>query len=160
MLRFLILLNLFTRITSFYSLASVSTKNLSTNKVILNRSSNVVLLHQSEPTKDEASLDAAEEEANELQQQKKSVEVEEKKPYPLDIPSPVLLSSSMVLAIASTGSIFELTSGAPQLGFAVTASIALLGFPTFVFLFYAALLKGAAETEEDDKEFRKSDGFY
>ena len=103
MLRFLILLNLFTRITSFYSLASVSTKNLSTNKVILNRSSNVVLLHQSEPKKDEASLDVVEEEANELQQQKKSVEVEEKKPYPLDIPSPVLLSSSMVLAIASTG---------------------------------------------------------
>ena len=66
----------------------------------------------------------------------------------------------ILLVIYNTGSIFELTSGAPKLGFAVTASIALLGFPSFVFLFYAALLKGAAETEEDDKEFRKSDGFY
>lgn len=29
--------------------------------------------------------------------------VEESKPYPIDLPSPLLLSASMVLAIASTG---------------------------------------------------------
>jgi len=88
------------------------------------------------------------------EQQLKSVDVEEdSKAYPIDVPSPLLLASSIILAIASTGSIFELISGTPKLGFGVTAAIALFGFPTFIFLFYAAILKGAAETEEDDKAF-------
>jgi hypothetical protein len=47
-----------------------------------------------------------------------------------------------------------LTSGnAPQFGVPVTATIALLGIPSCLFLFYAAILKGIAETEEDDKAF-------
>ena len=58
------------------------------------------------------------------------------------------------------GSIFDLIAGAPKLGFGITASIALVGFPSFIFLFYAALLKGAAETEEDDKAFRESDKYF
>ncbi|KAL7483164.1 hypothetical protein ACHAW6_008814 [Cyclotella cf. meneghiniana] len=80
-------------------------------------------------------------------------------PYPLDLPSPLLLSASMVLAIASTGSLFELTGGAPTLGFGTTAAIAAIGLPSCLFLFYAAILKGMAETEEDDKQYNKPRGF-
>lgn len=36
---------------------------------------------------------------------------EETKKHPIDLPPPVLLSTSMVLAIASTGSMFELLGG-------------------------------------------------
>ena len=75
--------------------------------------------------------------------------------YPIDLPSPILLASSMVLAISSTGSLFELTGGAPQLGFPITATIAAIGLPASVFLIYAAILKGAAETEEADREFNR-----
>jgi hypothetical protein len=76
--------------------------------------------------------------------------------YPIDLPSPILLALSMILAISSTGSLFELTGGTPPpLGFGVTAAIAAIGLPSSVFLIYAAILKGAAETEEADKEFNK-----
>jgi hypothetical protein len=51
------------------------------------------------------------------------------------------------------GSIFELCGGTPQLGMVGTGAIALLGTPLCIFLFYAAVLKGNAETEEDDKKF-------
>ena len=51
------------------------------------------------------------------------------------------------------GSLFELTGGAPKLGFAATAVLAALGAPLSLFLIYAAILKGAAETEEDDREY-------
>eukprot|EP00804_Cyclotella_cryptica_P025580 CCRYP_002816-RA/>CCRYP_002816-RA protein AED:0.04 eAED:0.04 QI:284/1/1/1/1/1/2/225/181 len=80
-------------------------------------------------------------------------------PYPVDLPSPLLLSASMVLAIASTGSLFELTGGAPTLGFGPTAAIAAIGLPSCLFLFYAAILKGMAETEEDDRQYNKPRGF-
>jgi len=83
------------------------------------------------------------------------VVVEEEKPYPVDLPSPILLALSVVLAISSIGSIFELFGGSPQLGVAGTASVALLGTPLCIFLFYASVLKGNAETEEDDKKFLK-----
>mmetsp|Transcript_42254 Transcript_42254/g.61934 ORF Transcript_42254/g.61934 Transcript_42254/m.61934 type:complete len:184 (+) Transcript_42254:81-632(+) len=76
--------------------------------------------------------------------------------YPVNLPSPILLASSMILAIASIGSIFELTGGTPKLGFAITAVIAGLGLPLCLFLFYAAILKGTAETEEDDAKFSKN----
>ena len=84
---------------------------------------------------------------------------------PLDLPSPILLASSMVLAIASTGSIFELLGGSPQYGFAPTVAIALLGTPLCFFLFYAAIVKGNAETEADDQRFMdnnksSSSGFF
>mmetsp|Transcript_25871 Transcript_25871/g.40596 ORF Transcript_25871/g.40596 Transcript_25871/m.40596 type:complete len:150 (+) Transcript_25871:543-992(+) len=83
------------------------------------------------------------------------VEKEELQAYPIDLPSPILLSTSMVLAISSIGSLFELSGGTPKLGFAVTAVITALGLPISVFLIYAAILKGAAETEEADREFNK-----
>jgi hypothetical protein len=59
----------------------------------------------------------------------------------------------MVLAIASTGSLFELFGENSQLPHAVTAGIAVVGLPLGAYLFYAAILKGTAETEEDDKQF-------
>ncbi|KAL9182579.1 hypothetical protein ACHAXT_013231 [Thalassiosira profunda] len=62
----------------------------------------------------------------------------------------------MVLAIASTGSLFEITGGGPTtLGFGPTAALAAVGLPLSLFLIYAAILKGAAETEEDDREYNK-----
>ncbi|GKY93297.1 hypothetical protein MPSEU_000297200 [Mayamaea pseudoterrestris] len=73
--------------------------------------------------------------------------------YPIDIPSPILLGTSMVLAISGTGSLFELLGGDPKLGFATTAAIAAVGLPACLFLFYAAILKAQAETVEDDKAF-------
>mmetsp|Transcript_23988 Transcript_23988/g.42964 ORF Transcript_23988/g.42964 Transcript_23988/m.42964 type:complete len:182 (+) Transcript_23988:87-632(+) len=73
--------------------------------------------------------------------------------YPIDLPSPVLLSTSMFLAISSIGSIFELTGGHPSLGFVETAAIAAIGLPSSLYLIYAAILKGAAETAEDDAEY-------
>ena len=54
-----------------------------------------------------------------------------------------------------TGSLFELTGGSPQLGFPITATIAAIGLPLSVFLIYAAILKGVAETEEADREFNR-----
>jgi len=82
-----------------------------------------------------------------------AVEEEELQAYPIDLPSPILLATSMVLAISSIGSLFELAGGTPKLGFAVTAAITALGLPISVFLIYAAILKGSAETEEADREF-------
>ncbi|GFH43779.1 hypothetical protein CTEN210_00252 [Chaetoceros tenuissimus] len=74
--------------------------------------------------------------------------------YPLNVPSPILLASSMVLAIISTGSVFELSGGSPVLGFAPTLGITIVGVPTCFFLFYASIKKAQAETEEDDKAYR------
>lgn len=54
------------------------------------------------------------------------------------------------------GSLFELTGGgSPKLGFGPTAALAAIGLPLSIFLIYAAIMKGAAETEEDDKEYNK-----
>jgi hypothetical protein len=33
--------------------------------------------------------------------------------------------------------------------------LAAIGLPMSIFLIYAAIMKGAAETEEDDKEYNK-----
>lgn len=75
---------------------------------------------------------------------------------PLDVPSPILLASSMVLAIASTGSVFDLIGGnTPAIGFIPAAAVAVLGLPTCLFLFYAAVKKGMAETEEDDAKYSR-----
>lgn len=51
------------------------------------------------------------------------------------------------------GSVFELSGGNPQFGMPITAGIAVVGIPLCLFLFYAAILKGIAETEEDDEAF-------
>jgi hypothetical protein len=80
--------------------------------------------------------------------------------YPINLPSPILLAGSMVLAISSTGSIFELSGGHPVLGSTPTVIIALLGVPSCFFLFYASIKKGIAETEEDDKAFQKKNGRF
>ena len=64
----------------------------------------------------------------------------------------------MVLGITGTGSVFELTGGSPNLGFAPTAAIAAVSVPLCFFLFYASVKKAQAETEEDDKEFLKRNG--
>ncbi|GAX12972.1 hypothetical protein FisN_2Hh463 [Fistulifera solaris] len=70
--------------------------------------------------------------------------------YPLDIPSPILLATSMLLAISSVGSLFQMmdSSATP-----VSAAIALIGLPLCLFFFYAAITKAQAETEADDKAF-------
>mmetsp|Transcript_22072 Transcript_22072/g.28564 ORF Transcript_22072/g.28564 Transcript_22072/m.28564 type:complete len:187 (+) Transcript_22072:120-680(+) len=81
---------------------------------------------------------------------KAQLEEQEDAEPPLNVPSPILLSSSMVLAIASIGSVFEIIEGKVT---SVSIGIALIGFPLFLFLFYAALLKGAAETKEDDENY-------
>ena len=90
---------------------------------------------------------------------------ETKTEVPLDVPSPILLAGSMVLAIVSTGSIFELLGGNPQFGTIPTALFAIAGTPLCFFLFYAAILKGNAETEADDQRFKantknSSSGFF
>ena len=54
------------------------------------------------------------------------------------------------------GSLYELTGGgSTKLGFVPTAALAAIGLPMSIFLIYAAIIKGAAETEEDDKEYNK-----
>lgn len=70
--------------------------------------------------------------------------------YPLNLPSPVLLGSSIILAIVSTGSLFECVGGKAN---PTNLVLGLGGFPMFLFLLYAAILKGSAETKEDDEQY-------
>lgn len=86
--------------------------------------------------------------------------VEPETTYPLNVASPILLASSMVLAIISTGSVFELSGGSPVLGFAPTLGITIVGVPTCFFLFYASIKKAQAETEEDDKAYRNENNRF
>lgn len=53
--------------------------------------------------------------------------------------SGVFLGGSCVAAIAAVGSVFELSSGNPQLGSLVTSVILTLSIPLGGFLFYAAV---------------------
>jgi hypothetical protein len=53
--------------------------------------------------------------------------------------SGVFLAGSCVTAIAAVGSIFELSSGDPQLGTLVTGIILALAVPLTGILFYAAV---------------------
>ncbi|PSB14378.1 hypothetical protein C7B61_19200 [filamentous cyanobacterium CCP1] len=53
--------------------------------------------------------------------------------------SGVLLGGSCVAAIAAVGSIFELSSGNPQLGTLATGIILVLTIPLTGILFYAAV---------------------
>ena len=53
----------------------------------------------------------------------------------------------------SSGSIFQLSEGAQNV--ALSLGITVVGIPACFFLFYAAIKKGIAETEEDDAQFRK-----
>ncbi|SKB11357.1 conserved exported hypothetical protein [Planktothrix sp. PCC 11201] len=53
--------------------------------------------------------------------------------------SMVLLLGSCVAAIASVGSVFELSSGDPELGSLTTSVILALSIPLSIFLFFAAV---------------------
>jgi len=53
--------------------------------------------------------------------------------------SGVFLAGSCVAAIAAVGSIFELSSGKPDLGTVATTAILVLTVPLTGFLFYAAV---------------------
>ncbi|MDX2212572.1 MAG: hypothetical protein SFY66_04705 [Oculatellaceae cyanobacterium bins.114] len=53
--------------------------------------------------------------------------------------SGVFLAASCVSAIAAVGSIFELSSGTPQLGAGVTGVILAIAVPLTGILFYAAV---------------------
>lgn len=68
---------------------------------------------------------------------------------PINLPSGVLLLSSSVLAIASIGCVFELSSGHPTNGVPFTAAVLTFSLPTFLFLFYSAVRKGQLEALED-----------
>ncbi|HEY9622910.1 MAG TPA: hypothetical protein V6C78_21310 [Crinalium sp.] len=59
--------------------------------------------------------------------------------------SGLLLMSSCVAAIAAVGSIFELSSGDPQLGSLVTGIILAIAIPLTGVLFYAAIRVAKAE---------------
>lgn len=68
---------------------------------------------------------------------------------PINAPSSVLLLTSSVLAIASIGSVFELTGGHPTYGTQLTSAILAVSLPGFLFLFYAAIRKGQQEAIDD-----------
>lgn len=58
----------------------------------------------------------------------------------------------------TVGSTFQLVSGSPPpLGAPATFGIVFVGFPACFYLLYAAILKGIAETEEDDKKFLRGE---
>lgn len=73
--------------------------------------------------------------------------------YPIDVPSPILLASSMVLAIIGVGSGFDIFSVSPRLPVIANAVISAGTLSLCLGLFYASILKAKAETEEDDKRY-------
>lgn len=67
----------------------------------------------------------------------------------------------ILLFFFDPGFLFQLLdakNNPPPLGFGPTAAISLVGAPTCLFLFVAAIQKGAAETEEDDRKFNAGGG--
>lgn len=61
--------------------------------------------------------------------------------------SGVFLAGSCVAAIAAVGSIFELSSGVPQLGATLTGVILAFSIPVAGLLFYAAVLDARANQQ-------------
>ncbi len=53
--------------------------------------------------------------------------------------SGVFLLGSCITAIAAVGSVFELSSGSPELGSQITSSILMATIPLTVLLFWAAV---------------------
>ncbi len=51
----------------------------------------------------------------------------------------ICLLGASISAIAAVGSVFELSSGAPELGMAVTGSILAASIPMTIFLFMTAV---------------------
>lgn len=64
---------------------------------------------------------------------------------PLNPKSSLFLGASCVAAIAAVGSIFELSSGEPELGALATGIILALSIPGGVLLFLAAVRAARAE---------------
>jgi len=62
-------------------------------------------------------------------------------PPPVNLPSSALLGLASILAIATIGCIFELSSGHPQYGTPITVGILALSAPGFLFFYYAAIKK-------------------
>lgn len=58
---------------------------------------------------------------------------------PVSVKSSLFLAGSCISAIAAVGSMFELSSGTPQLGATITGVILLLSLPVTGLLFYAAV---------------------
>lgn len=73
--------------------------------------------------------------------------------YPIDVPSPILLGSSMVLAIIGVGSVFDIFADEPRFPFVINATISAGGLAICLGLFYASILKAQAETEIDDEKY-------
>ncbi|KAJ8903932.1 hypothetical protein NDN08_000463 [Rhodosorus marinus] len=68
-------------------------------------------------------------------------------PPPVNLPSSALLGLSSILAIATIGCIFELSSGHPQYGTPITVGILALSAPGFLFFYYAAIKKVKSEQQ-------------
>eukprot|EP00529_Nitzschia_sp_RCC80_P035662 CAMPEP_0113483014 /NCGR_PEP_ID=MMETSP0014_2-20120614/23216_1 /TAXON_ID=2857 /ORGANISM="Nitzschia sp." /LENGTH=180 /DNA_ID=CAMNT_0000376549 /DNA_START=51 /DNA_END=593 /DNA_ORIENTATION=- /assembly_acc=CAM_ASM_000159 len=83
------------------------------------------------------------------------VEEDESQPYPIDLPSPLLLASSMILAIVGTGSVFDLANESPRFGAVPTVGIAAVSLTLCAGLFWASILKATAETEADDENYMR-----
>ncbi len=81
------------------------------------------------------------------------VDTSEGTSYPIDLPSPILLASSMVLAIIGVGSGFDIFADEPRFPFVINATLSAGGLAVCLGLFYASILKAQAETEEDDKRY-------
>mmetsp|Transcript_5733 Transcript_5733/g.7328 ORF Transcript_5733/g.7328 Transcript_5733/m.7328 type:complete len:174 (-) Transcript_5733:79-600(-) len=126
---------------------------VSTNKLpTINTKRSPLYLSSSSPTEDD---DGEEDDMKDKPSvvQSKAIDNASAEPdVPLNLPSPVLLSASMVIAIASTGSLFEFTGGN---GSIINLGVAVVGIPSCLFLIYAAIIKGIAETEADDAEYKR-----
>jgi hypothetical protein len=59
--------------------------------------------------------------------------------------SGLLLISSCVAAIAAVGSVFELSSGTPQLGQGLTTFILVMAIPLTILCFYGAIRVAKAD---------------
>lgn len=58
--------------------------------------------------------------------------------------SSLFLGGSCIAGIAAVGSVFELSSGEPQLGGLITTAILGLSIPLGIFLFFAAIKEAQA----------------
>lgn len=82
-----------------------------------------------------------------------SASTPERTSFPIDLPSPILLSGAMVLAIIGVGSGFDIFADEPLFPTIVNASISAGGLSLCLGLFYASIRKAQAETEEDDEKY-------
>jgi len=76
--------------------------------------------------------------------------VSDRAKYPIDLPSPVLLAGSVLIAIISVGSLYQGSLALPTV----------VGVPLCIYLFYASIQKGIAETEADDELYLQNKDFF